>query len=287
MRHHLSTNCKKCPHDVRAMCDSVKDSVHQKAGGQYQTYQFSAASQKRSVAAAGLGSGGAGGGAGVRSGGGTDVGSGSSAGSSAGGRTHGGASGGASAGSARSAGGGSGSGSASGAGVSVGSGSGDRAGDRAEVSGDAEAGNADADPIFIEDEGEVVPYTVPKVSTAPAAARARADTTGEVAPTAGAGIVGRAQQQTLWMDTMTNEDQQKSHRLLAKWIFSSDSAFHVVENQQFKEWVSFLRPSCKVPSNVVIGGRLLDEEYTIQQTNVQRLVAARRAITYCTGKIAF
>ena len=49
--------------------------------------------------------------------------------------------------------------------------------------------------------------------------------------------------------------------LLAKYIFSANLSFHSVENEEFKNFISQMRPSYKLPSAKTIGGPLLNKVY--------------------------
>ena len=65
-----------------------------------------------------------------------------------------------------------------------------------------------------------------------------------------------------YVQRITNSNKAKLDNLLAKFLFSSDTAFVIVENPWFKAFLKEMNPSYQLPSHDTIGGRILNEVYS-------------------------
>jgi hypothetical protein len=86
------------------------------------------------------------------------------------------------------------------------------------------------------------------------------------------------------VDELTSQEEGEAHQLLARTIYSSNSAFSLVENEHLRKLFQHLRPAYRPPSRRQIGEGLLDKEYNRLQLIAKDVIKDRRAITYCTGK---
>lgn len=66
---------------------------------------------------------------------------------------------------------------------------------------------------------------------------------------------------TNFVDSMGKDEQTKLNLDIGRYIFASNLAFSHVENPAFVNFVSKLRPACKVPSRKVVGNSLLEKVF--------------------------
>jgi hypothetical protein len=71
----------------------------------------------------------------------------------------------------------------------------------------------------------------------------------------------KKQSKLSFVSKTTLEEKQMLDSKLAKYIYSSNCPFNVVNNPEFKDFVTALRPSYCPPSSKVLGGSLLDKSY--------------------------
>jgi hypothetical protein len=64
-----------------------------------------------------------------------------------------------------------------------------------------------------------------------------------------------------FFDTITDKKQEDLTKKLGKFIFSANLPFNVVENKEFQEFVTSMRPAYKLPSHETVGGKVLDRIY--------------------------
>ena len=75
-----------------------------------------------------------------------------------------------------------------------------------------------------------------------------------------------------WCDSMTPEYKKECNELLARAIHRTGEPFSLFENKHWQAFLTKLRPSYQPPGRNVIGGRLLDNEYTVVQSDTVRRI---------------
>ena len=83
-------------------------------------------------------------------------------------------------------------------------------------------------------------------------------------------------------DRLSQDDVHRAHAALAKWIYTDNQPFSVVENKSFREFISTVRPALlsALPTRYQIGGPLLDCHYNALRSSINTLI--QQAEHLCT-----
>jgi Protein of unknown function (DUF 659) len=79
----------------------------------------------------------------------------------------------------------------------------------------------------------------------------------------------RQQKITGYLYKITQKEQGILNMKLAKFIYSCNLPFNIMENEEFRDFVSTMRPSFEIPSHETIGCSLLNKTFEEIQDNVR------------------
>lgn len=75
-----------------------------------------------------------------------------------------------------------------------------------------------------------------------------------------------------FVDSMSQKEQSILDRLFGRFIYSSNLAHSVVENEHAVNFLKKLRPSWIIPSRYKISNKMLDEEYMVIKEVAQKKI---------------